>query len=81
MKTLYRIVRKEFGGFFSSPVAFLFIAAFLAVILFIFFWVDTFFANNIAEYIVRLPVVVNNHAALGRRAAGRHHGISSDFRG
>jgi len=49
MKTLFRIARKEFGGFFSSPVAFLFIAAFLAVILFIFFWVDTFFANNIAE--------------------------------
>jgi ABC-2 type transport system permease protein len=49
MKTILRIARKEFGGFFSSPVAFLFIAAFLAVTLFVFFWVDTFFANNIAE--------------------------------
>lgn len=49
MKTVLRIARKEFGGFFSSPVAFLFIAAFLAVTLFVFFWVDTFFANNIAE--------------------------------
>ena len=49
MHTVFRIARKEFGGFFSSPVAFIFFAAFLAVTLFVFFWVDTFFANNIAE--------------------------------
>jgi ABC-2 type transport system permease protein len=49
MHTVFRIARKEFGGFFSSPVAFIFFAAFLAVTLFVFFWVETFFANNIAE--------------------------------
>jgi len=44
-----RIARKELLGFFSSPVAFVFFAAFLAVTLFIFFWVSTFFARNIAD--------------------------------
>ncbi len=49
MKTLFRIAKKEFGSFFSSPVAFIFFGAFLAVTLFIFFWVETFFARNITE--------------------------------
>ncbi len=49
MKTIFRIARKEFATFFSSPIAFLFFGAFLAVTLFVFFWVETFFANNIAE--------------------------------
>jgi ABC-2 type transport system permease protein len=44
-----RIARKEFAGFFSSPIAFLFLGAFLAVSLFVFFWVETFFARNIAD--------------------------------
>ena len=48
-KTILHIARKEFAAFFSSPVAFIFFAAFLAVTLFVFFWVETFFANNIAE--------------------------------
>lgn len=49
MNHILRIMRKEFAGFFSSPVAFIFFAAFLAVTLFVFFWVDTFFARNIAD--------------------------------
>ena len=49
MGTMLRIARKEFGGFFSSPTAFIFIGAFLAVTLFVFFWVETFFARNIAD--------------------------------
>lgn len=49
METLRRIAIKEFTAFFSSPVAFIFMGAFLAVNLFIFFWVETFFASNIAE--------------------------------
>jgi ABC-2 type transport system permease protein len=44
-----RIARKEFAGFFASPIAFIFFGAFLAVTLFIFFWVETFFARNIAD--------------------------------
>lgn len=49
MNTLFRIAKKEFGSFFSSPVAFIFLGAFLAVTLFIFFWVETFFSRNITE--------------------------------
>ncbi len=46
---IFRISRKEFGSFFSSPIAFIFIGTFLAVNLFIFFWVETFFSRNISE--------------------------------
>ncbi len=49
MNSIIRIARKEFAGFFSSPIAFIFLGAFLAVSLFIFFWVETFFARNIAD--------------------------------
>jgi ABC-2 type transport system permease protein len=36
-------------GYFGSPMALIFIGAFLAVTLFSFFWVDTFFARGIAD--------------------------------
>ena len=49
MGEMLRIARKEFAGFFASPAAFLFLGAFLAVTLFVFFWVETFFARNIAD--------------------------------
>ena len=49
MSTILRIARKEFATFFSSPIAFIFLGAFLAVTLFVFFWVETFFARNIAD--------------------------------
>jgi ABC-2 type transport system permease protein len=49
MNNIVRIARKEFSGFFSSPVGYIFLGAFLAVTLFIFFWVETFFARNIAD--------------------------------
>ncbi len=49
MNNLFHITRKEFAAFFSSPIAFIFFGAFLAVTLFIFFWVETFFARNIAD--------------------------------
>jgi len=49
MHNILRIARKEFAGFFSSPTAFIFLGAFLAVTLFVFFWVETFFARNIAD--------------------------------
>ncbi len=44
-----RIAAKEILVFFSSPIAFIFLATFLAVNLFIFFWVEAFFARNIAD--------------------------------
>lgn len=44
-----RIARKEIGLFFASPVAYLFLASFAAVTLFVFFWGEAFFARNIAD--------------------------------
>lgn len=41
--------RKELAGFFASPAAFLFLGAFLAVTLFVFFWVDRFFSRGLAD--------------------------------
>ena len=49
MDNTLRVARKEFAGFFSSPIAFIFLGAFLAITLFVFFWVETFFARNIAD--------------------------------
>lgn len=48
-KDILRIARKELAGLFSSPTAYIFLGAFLGVTLFTFFWVDTFFARNIAD--------------------------------
>ncbi len=44
-----RISIKELTLFFNSPVAYLFLASFAAVTLFVFFWGETFFARNIAD--------------------------------
>ena len=49
MSDILRIARKELSVFFGSPVAYIFIGAFLAVCLFVFFWVSAFFARNIAD--------------------------------
>lgn len=48
-RTIEHIARKEFAGFFSSLTAFIFFGAFIAVTLFVFFWLETFFARNIAD--------------------------------
>ena len=47
--TVRRIAGKELAHFFTSPIAYLFLAAFLGVTLFVFFWVEAFFARNIAD--------------------------------
>lgn len=44
-----RIARKEITLFFASPIAYLFLATFAAVTLFVFFWGEAFFARNIAD--------------------------------
>ncbi len=49
MKRALSITRKELQGYFGSPMALIFIGAFLAVTLFSFFWIDTFFARGIAD--------------------------------
>lgn len=49
MKQTLAIARKELAAYFGSPMALIFVGAFLAVTLFTFFWVDTFFARGIAD--------------------------------
>ncbi|MCU0509569.1 MAG: Gldg family protein [Anaerolineae bacterium] len=49
MKQTLSIARKELAAYFGSPMALIFVGAFLAVTLFAFFWVDTFFARGIAD--------------------------------
>jgi ABC-2 type transport system permease protein len=49
MRTVLHIGRKEFASFFSSPIAYIFLGVFLAANLFLFFWVETFYAANLAE--------------------------------
>ena len=49
MKTIFPITRKELEGYFGSPLAIIFLGTFLAVVLFIFFSVERFFARGIAD--------------------------------
>jgi len=49
MHEILRIARKELWDFFASPVAYIFLGAFLAVNLFVFFWGEAFFARNLAD--------------------------------
>ncbi|MBN1402608.1 MAG: Gldg family protein [Anaerolineae bacterium] len=49
MKQILAVTRKELEGYFSSPMALIFVGTFLAVTLFAFFWIDTFFARGIAD--------------------------------
>ena len=44
-----RIAAKEVTLFFASPIAYLFLATFAAVTLFVFFWGEAFFSRNIAD--------------------------------
>lgn len=49
MSHVLSIARKELRGYFNSAVALIFLATFLAVVLFTFFWVGKFFTRNIAD--------------------------------
>lgn len=48
-KQSWAIARKELGAYFGSPMALIFVGAFLVATLFSFFWAETFFARNIAD--------------------------------
>ena len=49
MRQMLSITKKELAAYFGSPMAGIFIGAFLVSALFSFFWVETFFARNIAD--------------------------------
>lgn len=46
---IFSLAKKELRLYFQTPVAYLFIATFLIVSLFVFFWVEKFFARNIVD--------------------------------
>ena len=49
MNHVMAVARKELRAFFMSPVAFIFLGAFLLVTLWTFFYVEGFFARNVAD--------------------------------
>ncbi len=49
LSRVLKIAQKEFFSFFSSPIAYIFLGTFVVVSLYNFFWVDKFFARNIAD--------------------------------
>jgi ABC-2 type transport system permease protein len=49
MKQIWAIARKELEAYFASPLASIFTGTFLCLSLFVFFWMETFFARNIAD--------------------------------
>ncbi len=49
LESALTVARKEIAGYFSSLAALIFIGVFLSVTLFSFFWVERFFARNIAD--------------------------------
>jgi ABC-2 type transport system permease protein len=49
MRQVWSIAAKELRGYFNSAVALLFLATFLFTVMLTFFFVDTFFARNVAD--------------------------------
>lgn len=48
-ETLFSVAAKELRLFFGSPIGYLFLAAYLGLTLFVFFWGEAFFARNISD--------------------------------
>ncbi len=46
---MWTVIKKELRGYFNSAIAVIFLAAFLAVALYMFFWREKFFARGIAD--------------------------------
>ncbi len=49
MKQVWAITRKELRGYFGSPMALIFLGAFLIAVLYSFFWVDSFFSRGLSD--------------------------------
>jgi ABC-2 type transport system permease protein len=49
MSHVLSIAKRELRAYFLSPLALIFLGTYLVVTLFVFFWVETFFARNIAD--------------------------------
>ena len=71
-----RVARKELELYFASAAAWLFLAGFAAVCLFVFFWAESFFARNIvprkgdtAEAVAAI-VQISSQTSLGYEGSG-----------
>ena len=49
MRKVFSVTGKELKLYFGSPMALIFVGVFLVLTLFVFFWVDSFFARGIAD--------------------------------
>ena len=49
MKKILSVAGKELKLYFGSPMALIFVGVFLVLTLFVFFWVDSFFARGVAD--------------------------------
>ena len=49
MRKILAVTGKELKLYFGSPMALIFVGVFLALTLFVFFWIDSFFARGIAD--------------------------------
>lgn len=49
LPSIKRIAQKELTLFFASPIAYIFLALFVGICLFVVFWGESFFARNIAD--------------------------------
>ena len=49
IRQILAMTRKELNNYFGSPLAFIFLGTFLAIVLFVFFSVETFWVRNIAD--------------------------------
>ena len=49
LNSIAQVALKELALYFSSPIGYLFLTVYLGVTLFVFFWVEAFFARNIAD--------------------------------
>ena len=49
MKKILSVASKELKLYFGSPMALIFVGVFLVLTLFVFFWVDSFFARGVAD--------------------------------
>src|SRR5580692_9561267 len=67
---MWTVVRKELRGYFNSAIAVIFLAAFLAVAYYTFFWREKFFARGIAdlrplfEWMPRLMIILVSALAM-----------------
>ena len=82
------ITKRELGGYFSSPVAYVFIVIFLLLTGFFTFMAGGFFERgqasldealfHVASVALSVPGAGGRHAAVGGGTARRHDGIAVD---